>query len=253
MDNGADQDQGPKAAPLSPALSFTAIRCEGVIKRYGDMTALRGRKGEPGFDLSLSAGAITAIVGPNGAGKSTLVGILAGSVRPSAGRVYLSGDGGELPLERQHVGLVAHATLLYGDFSARENLRFYAKLYGCDEGAVEAAISRCGIKDNYANRPTRTYSRGMAQRTAIARAILHRPRLLLCDEPYTGLDPEGAKLLSDILKERRDAGSAVVLVTHDLETAASLCNRAVVLQRGQLLKDLPAPLEASALRAALIP
>lgn len=236
-----------KPSPQSePATEAGSIRCIGVRKRYEERSVLAG------INLSFSPRTITALLGENGAGKSTLVGILAGSIRPSEGEVrFVEKEGAKgAPLERRQVGLIAHATMLYGDLSARENLRFYARLYGCSEEMVEEVIARCGLSP-YADRRTGTYSRGMAQRTAIARAILHRPRLLLCDEPYTGLDPAGSEVLSRILKECRDGGAIVILVTHDLEVAAQLSDRAVVLRRGRVVADLPAPFDAAGLRGLL--
>src|SRR5262245_39922027 len=154
--------------------SLHEVRCEKLGKTYDQgAPALRD------LNLAFAAGAITGVLGANGAGKSTLVGLLAGSVRPTSGAVKLVEQGGaELPFDRGRVGLIAHATLLYADLSARENLRFYARLYGVEDARVDEVIDRCGLA-RYKDRPTRTYSRGMAQRTAIARAILHRPDLLL--------------------------------------------------------------------------
>lgn len=222
-----------------------AVRCERVKKRYGDeQTALRG------VSLDFAAGEITAVLGANGAGKSTLLGVLSGSIKPTEGRVLWKHDTGEQPPARERLGLIAHATLLYGDLTARENLRFYGKLFGCADADVETALTRCGVA-RFADRQTRTYSRGMAQRTAIARALVHRPDLLLCDEPYTGLDPAGAELLTALLREERAAGRVVILVTHDLPLAAKLADRVVVLRGGSLAADLRPPLHESTFLAAL--
>jgi heme exporter protein A len=221
------------------------VRCEGVKKRYGDeLTALRG------VSLSLQAGEITSILGANGAGKSTLLGVLSGAITPSEGRVVWESESGERPPAREQLGLIAHATLLYGDLTGRENLRFYARLYGQGEPAVEQALDRCHLA-RFADREVRTYSRGMAQRAAIARALVHRPELLLCDEPYTGLDPAGAELLTSILREEREQKRVVVLVTHDLGLAVRLSDRIAVLRAGSLAADLRPPFSESELLAKL--
>ena len=215
------------------------IQCRGLSKSYGeDVRALKD------INVELRSGEILSILGANGAGKSTLVSLLAGSAKPSKGELqFVDAQQQAHPLERSQVGLVAHATLLYSDLSGLENLRLYAELYRVAPARVEEVIERCGLR-NYAERITRTYSRGMAQRTAIARAILHQPKLLLCDEPYTGLDPAGASFLSTLLRQMRGMGTAIILVTHDLEVAAQLSDRVVILSAGRIVSDSRATSEA---------
>ncbi len=208
---------------------ITQVLCKTLSKFYGETPALRG------LDLSLPAGKITTILGENGAGKSTLVGLLAGSILPTRGSIVTQrADGSERALGREEIGLIAHQTLLYAELSGRENLSLYGGLYGCTTEDIEKVIVRCSL-GRYVDRPVREYSRGMAQRTAIARALLHRPALLLCDEPYTGLDPAGSSLLDTLLQEQRAAGVVVVLVVHDLSLAARLSDRIVMLRQGKRL------------------
>ena len=218
-------------------LAATAIGIEarGVGKVYGRERALGP------VDLTLRAGDAVALLGPNGAGKSTLLGILATLVKPTQGEVRFGGEPATAA-HRGSIGLLAHESLCYGDLSARENLRFFARLYRLSDGAarVEALITRVSLQIA-ADRPSRTYSRGMLQRLALARALLHRPTLLLLDEPFTGLDREGCATLLDLLGEERARGTILVVVSHDLDALPGLVVRAVVLRRGRLVHDGPAP------------
>ncbi len=198
------------------------------------------------MDLSLGAGELVALVGANGAGKSTLVGVLATLIPPTRGTVTFGGRAADDDTRRA-IGLIAHESLCYGDLSARENLRFFARLYGVerpDERAAEL-IDRVGLGDA-ATRPARTYSRGMLQRLAVARALIHRPRLLLADEPFTGLDRSGIELLARLLTEERERGAIVLVVTHDFDAVAGLAARLVVLARGRVAHDGRAPATSAA-------
>ncbi|HEX4458783.1 MAG TPA: ABC transporter ATP-binding protein [Polyangia bacterium] len=204
---------------------------------YGRQRALAG------VDLTLRAGEATALLGPNGAGKSTLVGILATLTTPSTGEVRyggaLAGDDDDL---RRAIGVIAHESLCYGDLTGRENLEFFARLYDVHDARQAAAslLQRVGLADA-ASRPARTYSRGMMQRLAVARALVHRPQLLLADEPFTGLDRAGVELLATLLDEERARGCILVVVTHDFDAVAPLIDRVVVLARGRIAHDAPAP------------
>jgi heme exporter protein A len=203
---------------------------------YGRTRALGG------VDLTLRAGEATALLGPNGAGKSTLVGILATLVAPSSGGVrYGELDHGDDDL-RATIGVIAHESLCYGDLTGRENLTFWSRLYAVPDARarVEALLERVGLADAAA-RPARTYSRGMLQRLAVARALVHRPQLLLADEPFTGLDRAGVELLAALLKEERARGCILCVVTHDFDAVAALVDRVVVLARGRVAFDAPAP------------
>jgi heme ABC exporter ATP-binding subunit CcmA len=211
------------------------VRADGVTKIYGRQRALGGATFE------LSAGRICALLGPNGAGKSTLVSILSTLVRPTAGEVRY----GEIPHHeaaralRGAIGLLGHEPFLYGDLSARENLSFFERLYG-RSGGGEALLARVGLTEA-AGRPVKTYSRGMQQRLALARALIGEPSLLLLDEPFAGLDPAGVEMLRDLLAERARAGAIVLVVTHDLAAVVGLAAHVLVLRRGKVAADEARP------------
>lgn len=217
-------------------MSEPLLAVENVSKAFGARWALRG------ITFQLMPGEIVALVGPNGAGKTTLLRILATLTRPNTGRVRL---GNVMVLEqpniaRTQIGFVGHQTFLYDDLTAVENLRFYARLYDLpqSEQCIRAVTTRLGIQARL-NDVTRTLSRGLQQRVTLARALLHTPRVLLLDEPYTGLDQTAADELNQILIETKRAGGAVLFSTHDLERGLALCDRALIVHAGRLLHDLP--------------
>jgi heme exporter protein A len=215
-------------------MSRVALRGTAVAKRFGKVAALRG------IDFEISAGEAIAILGANGAGKSTLLRILAGLSRASGGAFEaLSMANGSSPLAREalrgEVGYVGHATLLYGELSAEENLLFAARLAGSEPGAekIDELLETVGLAD-VATRRAGTFSRGMSQRLAIARAIVHDPSVLLLDEPFTGLDEASAERLSAQLATLRAGGRTLVVVTHDPRRAVELADRALILHRGEI-------------------
>jgi heme exporter protein A len=216
-----------------PALDRVVI--DKVAKRYGSERALTG------VSLELRAGSMCALLGHNGAGKSTLIGVVSTLVRPSSGAIAYRAGGRVLEGDavRREIGLLAHASLCYGELSAIENLELFAGLYGIDGGAaaVAALRDRVGLDARARTRPARTYSRGMLQRLALARALLTRPSLLLLDEPFTGLDRRGALALGEQLGELVTAGVIVVVVTHDLEAIAGRADHVAILRRGQLVLE----------------
>ncbi|MCP4037531.1 MAG: ABC transporter ATP-binding protein, partial [bacterium] len=182
-------------------------------------------------------GTIHAILGPNGAGKTTLLRILAGLSHPTAGEVEIDVDGeAKKPKHaRAALGYVGHATLLYPELSARENLLFTARLYGLGDGEARAAqlLEDEGLSD-VADLRAGTFSRGMAQRLSIARARIHDPKVVLLDEPFTGLDRRSADRLAEHLTGLRAEGRALVLITHDAAMAARLAERAEILIAGRV-------------------
>ncbi len=212
------------------------IETQALTKSFGPRTALDG------IDLSVDQGEFVALVGPNGAGKTTLLRILATLSRPTSGTVRIAGL--DLPSKgeeaRRRVGFLSHRTLLYDDLTAAQNLRFYARLYDMDRDTprMDDLLERVGLGLRRSNL-VQTLSRGMKQRLAVARAVLHRPQLLLLDEPYTGLDPHAVETISDLLAELAGAGSTILLTTHRLNDALSNAQRLLVLHRGQLLYDQP--------------
>ncbi len=212
----------------------TVIRVEGLEKRFGARRALRG------VDWTVRRGEVWTVFGPNGAGKTTLMRILATLTRPTAGQVWVGGCAlREDPQGvRRQIGLVTHQTLLYGDLTARENLLFFGRLYGVPglETRIEELMDWVGLLARLHD-PVRTYSRGMQQRLAIARALLHRPPILLLDEPYTGLDPEAADRLTELIRQLREAGHTVVLTSHNLDQGLALADRVGVLARGRFVEQ----------------
>lgn len=213
--------------------AITGVEITKVAKRYGNERALAG------VSVQLGAKSMCALLGHNGAGKTTLLGIVSTLVRPTDGAVKYRGESGELTGAdvRRQIGMLAHASLCYPELTALENLDFFAGLYGVDGSAraLDALLDRVGLDPRARRRAARTYSRGMLQRLALARALLTGPSLLLLDEPFTGLDRGGALALGEELGRLRDAGSIVVVVTHDLEAIAGRTDHVVILRRGQLV------------------
>jgi len=227
---------------------MTHIEVKSLVKSFGATTALRG------VNLSVPDGEFVTLVGPNGAGKTTLLRILATLSRPTSGAVKIGGH--ELPKgaekARRSIGLVSHQTLLYGDLSAEENLRFYGRMY--DVADLDARIVQVLEMVGLAHRrrdPVRTFSRGMQQRLAIARAVLHRPSLMLLDEPYTGLDQDAAARLEAVMSSVGTEGRTVVMTTHDLERGLAVADRVVILTKGRVVFEAQrTELDASAFRDA---
>jgi heme ABC exporter ATP-binding subunit CcmA len=210
-----------------------------VTKHFGALTALRG------VDLEVAPGTIHAILGPNGAGKTTLLRILAGLSRPTRGEVEIAQDDGSLRTPRnarQLIGYVGHATLLYPELTARENLLFAAKLYAVTQARERAdqLLEEEGLSDQ-AELRAGDFSRGMAQRLAIARARIHDPKIVLLDEPFTGLDRRSADRLAAHLDALRSRSRALVLITHDVRLAAQLADKVDILNRGEIASTTRGP------------
>ncbi len=190
-----------------------------------------------GLDLEVAEGERVALFGPNGAGKTTLLRILATLSKPTLGLARVAGC--TLPAQaeaaRRRLGFVAHQPLLYGDLTAEENLAFYTRLYNLSDGAARrlALLERVGLAARRRDL-VRTFSRGMWQRLALARALLADPAVLLMDEPFTGLDPAGAALLDDVLEELKARGCTVLLTLHDIPHGLALADRALILSHGKL-------------------
>jgi len=221
----------------SRAMSDALVLAQ-IGKAYG------GRRALIDVSTTFEAGKVSAVLGPNGAGKTTLLGILSTLVPPSKGTLRW-GDAvlGRTSEARARIGYVGHDPGLYGDLTARENLALFAALYGLAdaEERARAMLARVGLADAPPDAPARTFSRGMMQRLALARALLHEPALLLFDEPSSALDPSGAAWLQAELGSERDAGRIVVLVTHDLDAAGAIAEHVVVLRRGRVVFDEDRP------------
>ena len=212
---------------------------EPPIVEVAELTRLFGRrKAVAGVSFALAPGECLALFGPNGAGKTTLLRILAGLLKPTSGAARIAGI--QLPggaAARSRVGLISHRTMLYEALSPRENVAFAARLYGLRDGAarVEESLQRMSMLER-ADSPVRFLSRGMQQRVSIARAMVHAPKLVLADEPYSGLDESGARALTALLGELRSAGTAIIVVTHNLAEGLSLATHAAVMQRGRFVR-----------------
>ena len=221
---------------------FDSVALHDVSRHFGRRRALSH------VTLTVRAGDILGLLGPNGAGKSTLIGILATLAAPTSGEVRY----GESPARslgaplRRRIGLLAHELHLYPELSARQNLAFFAELYGLRHASVaDAALQRAGLADR-ADDTVSGFSRGMRQRLALERALLHDPRLVLLDEPFTGLDDGAISAVSDRLRALAAHGAIVVLATHDLYLADGLVTRLALVKNGRVVSDEPA---ASGLRA----
>jgi len=207
------------------------IEIRGLIKAFGNRPVLRG------VNLEVSAGEFLTLVGPNGAGKTTLMNIIATLSRPTAGHIRVAGfdPAADATRLRRHIGLVSHKALLYDDLSAEQNLRFYARLYDVaqPEARIEMLLRQVGLWGRQHD-PVRTYSRGMQQRLAIARALLHDPPVVLLDEPDTGLDRHGAARLYDWLHQSGVAQRTVMMTTHNLERGLQWGDRIAILAQGRI-------------------
>lgn len=214
---------------------MSAVEVEGLVKAFGTRRALDG------VSFALPEGAFLSVFGPNGAGKTTLLRVLATLARPSAGTVRIGGaDLREKADEvRARIGVVSHAPMLYPDLTAEENLAFYAALYGLANPQARAAelLDAVGLAHRRLD-AVRTFSRGMAQRASIARALVHDPAVVLLDEPYSGLDPHAADIFDSLIAGQRD-GRTFVIVSHDLAKGFEMCTHALMLARGRVVAFAP--------------
>jgi heme ABC exporter ATP-binding subunit CcmA len=211
-------------------LEFDRVEAKGLVKVFGATRALAG------VDLHLSAGRITALEGHNGSGKSTLLQLLALLARPTRGEIRFGRyDARTTPALRARIGMLAHSAMVYPDLTAHENLALCAELYGIStrDHDVLALTERFGL-GSWAQRPARTYSRGQLQRLSLARAVLHKPQLLLLDEPSTGLDVGSVERLVTAIQAERARGAIVVLVTHDRVLSERLADTRIELRQGRL-------------------
>jgi heme exporter protein A len=210
---------------------FDFVQTRALSKIYGPTRALSG------VDLRFEHGSVTAVEGPNGSGKSTLLSLLGLLARPSKGEIWFGSQlASRTPSLRAAIGVLGHAAMVYPDLSAHENLQLCAQLYGLPQAAerLKACGERVGL-GSWAERPARTYSRGQLQRLALARAVLHAPRLLLLDEPSTGLDVASVQRLIVAVREERARGAIIVLVTHDEPLRDQLADRRVQLAHGRVV------------------
>lgn len=210
------------------------IQVRGLVKAFGHRVVLRG------VDLTLQEGDFAVLMGANGAGKTTLLHMIATLSKPTAGEILINGyrlhdAASQL---RRFIGLVSHKTLLYDDLTAAQNLAFYARMYDVPDPAerIETVLNQVGLRSRQHD-PVRTYSRGMQQRLAIARAILHNPPILLLDEPDTGLDQHANDMLAELLHAVDITHRTILMTTHNLERGLALGNRVVILAKGKIVYD----------------
>ncbi len=211
------------------------IEVHRLVKRFGLKTVLRD------LNFQVDGGEFVALLGPNGAGKTTFLRILASLSRPAMGDVRIAGFRlpGQAAAVRHILGVVSHQPLLYGDLTAEENLRFYSKMYGVTgfDKRVAEVLELVGLTARRHDL-VRTFSRGMQQRLAIGRAVLHDPEVMLFDEPHTGLDQDASLMLDNVLREVAARGRTVVMTSHDLARAADLASRFDVLSRGRIVASV---------------
>ncbi|TDL77135.1 ABC transporter ATP-binding protein [Rhodococcus qingshengii] len=193
-----------------------------------------------GVDLSIKHGETVAILGPNGAGKSTLLKVLATLIKPTSGLVKING----LDLKKDHIevkklfGYLPHSSLLYDQYTPLENLLFFGELYGVKdvENRARQLVKEVGLSF-FINEPVKNFSRGMIQRIAIARAIIHEPKIMLLDEPHTGLDQGAITILNNVVLSMKEKGCTTLMVTHDFKQAAEICDRIIIVKNGKIADD----------------
>jgi heme exporter protein A len=219
-----------------PGSLSVIIEVKSLFKRFGLKTVLRG------VDFQVQEGEFVALLGPNGAGKTTFLRILSTLSRQAAGKVSIAGYHlpGQAAAVRRILGVVSHQPLLYGDLTAEENLQFYGRMYSISHLAprVDEVLQMVGLSSRRRDL-VRTFSRGMQQRLAIGRAVLHDPEVMLFDEPHTGLDQDACEMLDTVLREVAARGRTVVMTSHDLARAADLASRFDVLSRGKIVASAP--------------
>ena len=213
---------------------FDRVELADVSRHFGRRRAVSH------VSLAANTGDIVGLLGPNGAGKSTLIGMLATLVAPTSGVVLYGGRTAaeqDAASVRRRIGLLAHELHLYPELTARQNLEFFGRLYGLDvKTVVPAALASAGLGDR-GDDAVQTFSRGMRQRLALERSLLHAPRLMLLDEPFTGLDDAAAQVVGERLRRRASEGAIVVVATHDLDLADGLVTRVAVVRNGRLISD----------------
>ena len=219
------------ATVTPPPISPTGLRFENIDKRYGGLFALRR------VSIEIAAGECAVLAGRNGSGKTTLLRIAGQIVRPTHGKLSFPGSARESS-GNPRPGYVGHSTMVYDELTAEENLVFFAKLQNVDSPIArsEALLREVGLYERRASQ-VRTFSRGMRQRIAIARALIHRPSVLLLDEPATGLDPSGITWLASSLRELHRAGCTILMSLHGESEISAMATRAVRLDAGSVVAD----------------
>nr|WP_263325765.1 ABC transporter ATP-binding protein [Neobacillus sp. Marseille-Q6967] len=210
------------------------IEIKKLVKQADNKLILKG------IDLSIKQGETVAILGPNGAGKSTLLKVMATLIKPTSGSVTING----FDLKKDHFkvkklfGYLPHSSLLYDQYTPLENLVFFGDLYGVKDVELRARelVKEVGLSF-FINEPVKNFSRGMIQRIAIARAIIHDPKILLLDEPHTGLDQGAISILNNVILSMKEKGCTTLMVTHDFKQAAEICDRIIIVKNGRVAED----------------
>jgi len=222
------EDRHPRASRVAEPV----LHARGLVREFGPIRAVDG------VGFSLDAGQLMTVFGPNGAGKTTLLNVLSGGLKPSKGEVHLRGrplEAGD-PEWHRRIGVLSHQSFLYGHLTPEENLRFYGQLFELPDlpRRVPERLEQVGLTRRAKSR-TRTLSRGMRQRLALARTLLHDPEFVLLDEPYTGLDAHAAAVLRGVLASLKDGHRTVILVTHNISQGLELADRVAIQARGRFV------------------
>ncbi len=210
------------------------IQAEGLKKSFGNFDALRG------VDLRVKRGEFMTLFGPNGAGKTTLIKLLATLTSPTSGTLSVYGYDVRKDVNniRSVIGVISHDPYLYDNLSAFENIKFFGTLYGLDDvdNRARSVIKQVGLERRM-NDLVRTFSRGMKQRLTVARAIVHEPKILLLDEPYTGLDQHGAQIFGEMLSDLKSQRRTILMTTHNIDEGLDLSDRIGILAKGKIVLD----------------
>jgi heme exporter protein A len=208
------------------------IEAQRLVKKFGSKTALRN------VDIVLTKGDSLALFGPNGAGKSTLIQVLSTLQQPTSGIVRIAGYESRRDREALHqiIGLIGHQTFLYPHLTAYENLKFYGTMYGMArlKDRIPEVLDLVGLRD-YSNDTVQNFSRGMQQRLSIGRSVIHDPKIIFLDEPFTGLDQQGREDFIKLILQFRDQGKTLIMASHHLHLGLELCGRAAILKSGKMV------------------
>lgn len=213
------------------------IQAIGLKKSYGNFDALRG------IDLTVRRGEFYTLFGPNGAGKTTLIKLLATLTDCSSGTLNMYGYDAKKEVQniRSILGVISHDPFLYENLTAFENIKFFAELYGLNDidNKTMSVINQLGLESR-THDLVRTFSRGLKQRLTVARAVIHEPKILLLDEPYTGLDQHGAQIFGEMLLELKNQNRTILMTTHNIDEGLNLSDRVGILVKGRIVFDIPA-------------
>lgn len=245
----ADVSRETQAVPGTPPAKGIAISTQGLTKFFGDVHAVEG------LDLEIPTGEVFGLLGPNGAGKTTTIRMLSALIAPTSGAAWVAGHqiGFDDTQVRRHVGILTETPGMYEQLSAERNLEFFAQMYDVPnvDQQVKRYLQMLGLYSRR-NEPVGTFSKGMRQKLAIARALLHEPQVLYLDEPTSGLDPEAARLVREFVSELKSEGRTIVLTTHNLDEADRLCDRIAVFKGRLLALDTPTNLRRKLFGRAVV-